>query len=422
MIRARYLIPLCLLVAACHGPVSSGHDTLQVWAHAGQAAERDILQAQVLRFNRTHPRDRVALTFIPENTYNAQVQAAALADELPDVLEFDGPYLANYAWQGQLAPLDELLPPSQLAALLPSIRTQGEYNGHLYGVGVFDSALGLYARRSALRSVGARVPRTPAQAWTIDEFETLLQRLARVDPDHKVLDLKLNYPPEWITYAFAPLLASAGGGLLAPDNHTAHGWLDGAASVMAMTHVQHWLRDGLVDANVDDAAFVSGRVALAFGGHWNYRNYATALGDDLLVLPLPDFGHGAKTGQGSWVWGVTRHGAKQPAAAAFLQFLLQTDEVLAMANANGAVPGTLAAIRRSKWYGPDGPLHLFTQQLTGGYAVPRPRTPGYPVITALFQRAFADIRAGADVQQTLDRAAARIDEDIRDNKGYRPPH
>jgi multiple sugar transport system substrate-binding protein len=52
--------------------------------------------------------------------------------------------------------------------------------------------------------------------------------------------------------------------------------------------------------------------------------------------------------------------------------------------------------------------------------VPRPRTPAYPAITDVFQRAFQDVRNGADVRATLDRAARTIDQDLRDNKGYPP--
>ena len=59
-------------------------------------------------------------------------------------------------------------------------------------------------------------------------------------------------------------------------------------------------------------------------------------------------------------------------------------------------------------------------QLTEGYAVPRPQTPAYPIISAGFRQAVADIRNGMPVQQALDRAAALIDEDIRDNRGYLP--
>ena len=177
--------------------------------------------------------------------------------------------------------------------------------------------------------------------------------------------------------------------------------MNNVRAINAMEHLQGWLTCGWVDANVDDAAFVSGRVALSLAGHWEYQRYAEAFGDDLLLLPLPDFGQGSRTGQGSWVW-------------------ITPEQILAMTQANGAVPATNSAIDRSLLYQKGGPLHLFVQQLRGGYSVPRPATPAYPVISASFRQAFADIRNGSSVKQALDRAASTIDEDISDNRAYPP--
>jgi multiple sugar transport system substrate-binding protein len=120
------------------------------------------------------------------------------------------------------------------------------------------------------------------------------------------------------------------------------------------------------------------------------------------------------------VWGISRNSKFPGKAARLIEFLLQPSEVIAMTNANGAVPATHTAIRNSPLYQKGGPLHLFVVQLTEGYAVPRPQTPAYPVISARFRQAFADIRNGLAVQPALDRAAALIDEDIRDNRGYPP--
>ena len=422
------LILGCMLLAACDTgdqPAVDKHAAatekvqLSVWAHAGQAAERQLLQSQVARFNQQQAHSHIKLTFIPERDYNAQVQAAALADDLPDVLEFDGPYLYNYIWQQQLQPLEALLPAALIDDLLPSILAQGRYRGHLYSVGVFDSGLGLYARRSALSAIHARIPASAADAWSLDEFNSILERLAQRDADHAVLDMKLNYRGEWFTYGFSPVLQSAGADLI--DRHGyqhSSGILNSAAAVAAMQQLQHWLQQGRVDPNLDDAAFVGGRVALSWVGHWEYGRYHQAWGDDLLILPLPDFGRGSRTGQGSWNWGISARCAQPGAAAEFIRFLLQTDEVLAMSRANGAVPGTRSAVRQSVLYGANGSLRLFADQLLHGVAVPRPRTPAYPVITTVFQQAFQQIRNGANVQQVLDAAAQKIDQDIRDNKGY----
>ncbi|HSK91038.1 MAG TPA: hypothetical protein VK875_06985 [Euzebyales bacterium] len=43
-------------------------------------------------------------------------------------------------------------------ALLPSIVEQGTYADAFYGVGTFDSGLGLFTRRSILEDNGIRIP------------------------------------------------------------------------------------------------------------------------------------------------------------------------------------------------------------------------------------------------------------------------
>ncbi|KPV39713.1 ABC transporter substrate-binding protein [Thiohalorhabdus denitrificans] len=421
----RHLLPIALLLlAGCGGEDGEGGAVrLEAWHHAGREAERRTIREQVARFNAQHEGEiRIELTLIPEGSYNAQVQAAALAGELPDLLELDGPYLYQYVWQGSLRPVGPFLPEDTRADILPSIREQGTFRGRLYSVGAFDSALGLYARRDRLKEIGARIPEGPGEAWSVKEFEQVLGLLAEADPDGAVLDLHLNYEGEWFPYAFAPVLWSAGGGLIArPDHDRARGVLDSPESVAAMERLQGWIEAGYVDPNLDDAAFTEGRVALSWGGHWNYPRYRAAVGEDLVVLPLPDFGRGTRTAQGSWNWGIARACPDPEAAGEFLAFLLEDEEVLAMTRANGAVPGTRPALERSPLYGPDGPLRLLAEQLQGGQAVPRPRTPAYPVISTIFQDAFADIRHGMDVREVLERAAAEIDADLEANEGYRFP-
>ena len=425
MFKIAYILSIvffCLTLPGCGPGTDQSREKeilLKVWAHAGQEAERTTLESQVERINQAGLPFRVELTLIPERSYNAQVQAAALAGDLPDVLEFDGPYLSNYVWQGHLRPLDSLLSRETKQDLIPSIVNQGTIAGKLYGVGTFDSGLGIYARESLLTAAGIRIPKGPGDAWSAKEFAGALERLAQDDSDGAVLDLKLNYPPEWFTYAFSPLIQSAGADLIErPGYGRSSGTLDNPGSVSALTQFQSWLQKGYVDPNIDDAAFTESRVALSWAGHWEYQRYHEAFGDDLIILPLPDMGHGSRTGQGSWVWGVTRKNPNEAAAAGLLEYLLSTEEILAMTAANGAVPATFSAIDGSMRYREGGPLHLFARQLTEGPAVPRPQTPAYPIITSAFNQAIQEIRNGKDVGKALSDAAAAIDQDIADNKGY----
>ncbi len=392
---------------------------LEIWAHAGQEPERQVLQDQVARFNRQSSSVKINLTFIPERDYNAQVQAAALANDLPDILEFDGPYLYNYIWQGHLLPLEDLLPQTIIEDLIPSIVAQGTHGEHLYSVGVFDSGLGLYARKDRLEEIGARIPLSASESWTVEEFENILRDLAERDSDGAVLDLKLNYGGEWFTYGYSPILQSAGADLIERTSYQRSvDTLNSPEGISAMRHLQEWVQEGFVDPNLDDAAFNAGRVSLSWVGHWEYGRYKEKFQHNLVIVPLPDFGNGSRTGQGSWNWGITQKCSHPEQAASFLAFLLTPPEVLAMCGANSAVPGTKSAIEESELFREKGPLRLFAEQLLTGYSVPRPKTPAYPIITTEFQKAFRKIRDNGDVQEALDIAAARIDQDIRDNHGY----
>jgi multiple sugar transport system substrate-binding protein len=416
--KVNWLVPLLLCASACSKPAEE-KNVLRIWVHSGQEAERKVIEAQVKRFNASQKEITVKATFIPEGAYNAQVQAAALSKDLPDVLEFDGPFVYNYVWQKNLIPIDNLISQKVRQDLIPSVIDQGTYQGRLYSVANFDSGLGLYARRSQLKAAGVRIPQGNKDAWTVAEFNRVLSKLAEKDRDRQVLDLKLNYRGEWFTYGFLPILQSGGGNLLKGGNNpSADGTLNGSASVAAMQQVQSWIQQGYVDPNIDDAAFASKRVALSWVGHWVYQDYAKAAGKDLVVLPLPDFGKGSKTSQGSWNWGITTTCRNPQAAMRFLEFLLEPKQVLEMVDANGAVPGTKRAIALSKLYAPGKPLSLFSAQLLDRQTVPRPQTPAYPVITSAFQEAFANIRNGQDVKTALDKAATTIDLDIQDNQGY----
>jgi len=411
---------LCLTLAlsACGGSSSSGPVTIKAWFHSGTGAERDVLTAQVAAYNASQKNVKVDLVLLPEGTYNDQVKAAAASNGLPDVLDFDGPNLYNYAWNKSIVPIDKYISSTLKADLLPSIISEGTYNNKLYGIGTFDSGLGLYARKSVLQANNIRIPTGPNDAWTAAEFTQALKTLQTAGYA-KPLDLKYNYGKgEWFTYGFSPILQSAGSDLINRSNYqTATGTINSDQSVKALTVFQSWFTNNLVNLNTDDKSFINGQAAISWVGHWQYVDYAKAF-SDLVVLPLPDFGKGSKTGSGSWQWGITASSQHQDAAGSFMNYLLQPDEIIRITTANGAVPATKTAVAKSPLFATGGPLNIYIQQLQSSVAIARPQTPAYPTITSAFAKAIDDITKGGDVKQALDEAAKTIDQDIKDNSGY----
>lgn len=399
--------------------------TIEIWFHSGKGEERDALNASIEAFNSSSTEVQVEAVQLPEGSYSDQVNAAAFAGDLPCALDFDGPFLYNFAWSGFLIPIDEYVPDEMRNDFLPSIIEQGTYAGDLYSLGQFDSGLAIWANKEYLEEAGVRIPEGIDDPWTKEEFVDALERLQALEQVEYAIDFKMNLGQgEWYTYGFAPILWSHGGGLIDRSGYqSAENILNNPESIEAMEFFQSLFEQGYTTAEPagDDDFYIDKIAALSWVGHWMWGPHSENMGDNVILIPMPDFGEGPKTGMGSWNWGITSSCANPEAAWTFLEFILSPEEILRMTNANGAVPARQSAIQQSELYGEGGPLNLFVQQLEGGIAVPRPVTPAYPVITNAFAEAVQNIITGADVEAELNDAVQTIDLDIQDNQGYPAP-
>jgi multiple sugar transport system substrate-binding protein len=409
-------------LAVSFGVLSAQTPTeITLFFHSGQGGERDALNTILENFNGSQSDFVATATEIGEGSYTDAVNAAALAGELPCLLDFDGPNLYNFAYSGYLIPLTPYASEELLADILPSIIEQGTYNGELYSLGTFDSGLGIWGRRSVLEAAGVRIPTGIEDAWTFEEFNAALEALQAVEGIQYALDLKMNYGEgEWFTYGFAPFMQGFGGDLInREDYQSSEGVLNGEAAVEAMTWFQSLFTNGYTLASPpDDNEFVNGNAALSYVGHWMYPAYKEAFGDDLVLIPSPMMTERAVTGSGSWNWGITSTCAAPDGAWALLDFMLSAEQMVVMTDAAGAVPSRISVLAEDERFAEGGDMHIYVLQLQNGVAIPRPATPAYPVITRAFAAAVGRIANGGDVQEALDEAVDTIDEDIAANDGY----
>lgn len=424
---------LALTLAACGSDDSSSSSTpegpatgeISVWVHGGATdAEKKAAQDAVKDFNASQTDITAKLQFIPDQQ---KVISATDPAELGDVVEADGEAMSANVYAGKLQPLEGLVSQETLDNQNVSVAAQNTYggDGKRYMVSMFDSGLALYGNKQLLDAAGVKYPTTWDAAWTPEEFTKALEALAAKDADKKVLDVKENYGlAGYSSYAMLPVVNSAGHLVL--EDGKAEGALDSDDVVKAFTTVASWKK--FTDANADDKAFTAKRVALSWVGHWVYNDYKKALGNNLVVIPLPNFGVGAKTGQGSLAWGISKGSDNPRAAAVFLDFLMKDEQVKAMTDANGAPPGTKTVMASSTLYAPGGALELYSTALQNScgneaptedcIAVPRTISPGWPTIGAKFGEAFTNIWNGSDPKSELSKAAKAIDQDFTDNDGY----
>ncbi len=394
-----------------------------VWTHEHvNTPEFAVLADAAAKFNRRQRAYRVELLSSLYRNYERWVHGAAINGNLPCLLEFDGPFLHEFVWSGYLQPLDRFVPPELQSDLLPSILAQGTHRGRLYSLGQYESGLALWGNRRYLNAAGVRIPTLDAP-WSLTEFEHALQKLQALPGIAYAIDMgAYSASDEFYTYAYSPILQGFGGDLVdRKAGGTAGQVLDGRQSSAAMQHFQHWFKQGWARAELERASrFPTRTAALAWTGNWMYSEYHRALGKDLVLLPLPDLGHGVKTGTGSWAWAISSTCRDPDGAWAFLNFLLSPEEILRMTNSSGTMPARGSVLARSRLYGAAGPLRIFVEQLAAGMGVPRPATPAYGTISAAFAAATVGIIAGGDVDVELSNAAHRIDAEIARRHGY--PH
>lgn len=150
---------------------------------------------------------------------------------------------------------------------------------------------------------------------------------------------------------------------------------------------------------------------------WNAEGSLEAAGDDLLILPPPDFGEGPKIGGASWQWGISSSCTETEGARQYLEFSFQDKYITAFSDNQIVIPATEAATADSKYFAEGGAFEPFVE-LSKKFAVLRPATPAYAVISSTFEKTAKDIMNGADVQSTLDSAVQEIDTNIKSNDGY----
>ncbi|WIV49726.1 extracellular solute-binding protein [Marivivens sp. LCG002] len=390
---------------------------LTMWYHgAGNEVESQIINQIVADFNASQSDWSVSLESFPQGAYNDSVVAGALAGNLPDILDVDGPVMPNWAWSGYMQPLQ--IDEAKIEAFLPG--PKGYWDGKLYSIGLWDAAVALVTRQSYLDEMGLRTP-TLEQPWTGEEFQAALDAAKNSGKFDYALDLGMAWTGEWYPYAFSPFLQSFGGDIVDRSTYkTAEGALNGEAAVAFGNWWQGLFTGGYAQATQDgadrDTGFANGKYAFTWNGNWAALGALQSF-DDTVFLPAPDFGNGPKIGAASWQFGVSASSEHPEGASAFIEFALQDKYLADFSNGIGLIPATAAAAEMTENYKAGGPMSVFFG-LTEAQALVRPVTPGYVVQAKVFEKALADIANGADVADTLDAAVDEIDADIEKNGGY----
>lgn len=345
------------------------------------------------------------------NTLEVRLQAR---NELPDVYLVDGPLTASYAARGHLMELDTLME-GELDRFVPSTLVQGSYQDTLYALPLGTSAPLLFYNKALFAEAGIPEPsQSPAERLTWEEVLEIAKELTGDVAEYGFAFENTN------PYQLLPLPQSYGAEVISPDGLTATGYVDSEAFISAM----QWYQDlhqthkvapvGTFDGGVIQEMFGNGQVAMMVGGTWNLEGLKRFDGLEFGVIPHPYFAEGTPvTSTGSWHVGINPRTANMEAAKKFVAWL-STPEAMDLYFDLRQYPPALQQIwdERAETTFVD-PAWEIVQFELANTATPRPITPGYREYEEFLRTAMRDIQTGADVTESLSRAAANIDREMR---------
>jgi len=401
-------------------PTASESKELVVWilSSFNTESERNYYNQMINEIDLLHDEFTVRVEVMPD-IFNVLL-ASVVSGDLPDISMSDGARTGLLAHAEVFIPLDKYLPDEIRADLLPSIIDECTYKNQIYFFAQYDSGHALWANKKLLSEVGARIPVSYKDAWDKAEFEEICAKLK--EKGYWAIDIgQYNQTGTNLYYAYLPVLKSFGGDWMNRETMMADGGLNSEGTIAAAEYL-HWLaQQGYLDERADSDDGFLGRqdTALLLYGNWMTPDVETILGDDGILVPIPDFGNGVYSVGGSQTWGITVQAEENGTldeCVTFMLELLDPDFIQAMTDSNGSIASRRSVLEKDLKYQPGEKLYLYREQLEAGIVVNRPNTPAMTLLRTAGGQAVRDAMTYGNARELLNQAAKDVDQLIVDNK------
>ncbi len=174
----RYSLVLVLVaVLALPVAVTQGQGTIELqltwW---GSQTRHDKTIEVIELFEAEHPDIDIIYEFSNFTDYWTLLSTKAASDSLPDVMQHDYAYLAEWALRGQLMPLDDFIADGTIdvSNIAQSIIDSGKIDGQTYGLSLGSNSQAFILDVDAFAAAGLDLP---SPDWTWQEFEETVLKL-----------------------------------------------------------------------------------------------------------------------------------------------------------------------------------------------------------------------------------------------------
>lgn len=419
---------LALLLGGCSGggETRPGRITLRFQSLAWQDESVRVNRELVKEWNASHPDVRVEYVQGSWDSVHDQLLTSFEGGEAPDIIHDASDDLADFAYGGRLADLRTLLP-DRLKRDIPQPGWEtATFGDGVYGVPFLQEPRVLIANKKILDAAQVRIP-TARNPWSWPEFRRIAKRLTERMGNGRY---GVAWPLKDPVSATLNLGLSTGGQLF-------HRGADGKVTIRFTDEdavVPGTIRDQVAtDRSASGATLGMGgsdTLPGLFGGKYamvplgfSYRQQIiqqAPKGFEWTVLPAPAGGTGGPGGSSGLAQGVSpqtlsiaQDSPHKRAAARFIDFLLQPDNMVRLAKGDWMLPTGTEAIE-------DPSLRVAKDGWATGVALARELRPapaqsvrGYPewkdkVATQAFQEYYSGAIDRAELEKSLVKDGNRV--------------
>jgi arabinogalactan oligomer/maltooligosaccharide transport system substrate-binding protein len=379
---------------------ASGPVTITWWDTSDATNEAPTYKALVAQFEQANPTVKVNYVSVPFADAQTKFTAAAAAGKgAPDVLRSDVGWLAGFAQQGFLAPLDGTPAAAEKSSFEPQLVQQATYQGKLYGIPEVTDTLGLMYNKALFTKAGiTAAPKT---------WDELKADAALVKQKDGVDGFAFNPA----SYYAMPFLYGEGADML--DVSAKKLEFNSAAAIKGMNTLKDLVSAPGVSkldttpngyTNIMDA-FESGKVASIIQGPWETSNVfkGAAFSDKtnlgVAAVPAGSAGKsGAPIGGHNLVAYAGSDAAHQAASEKFIAFMTSAASQVTIATKNDTLPTRQDAYTSAVTANPG--IADFQAILSAG--VPRPAVAHYSDLYGPFGTELTKMLSGQEsVQQAM---------------------
>ncbi|WP_042368479.1 extracellular solute-binding protein [Streptacidiphilus neutrinimicus] len=322
------------------GSSASGPVTITWWDTSDATNEAPTYKALVAQFEQANPSIKVDYVSVPFANAQTKFTAAAAAGKgAPDVLRSDVGWLAGFAQQGFLVPLDGTAASAEKSSFEPQLIQQATYQGKLYGMPEVTDTLGLMYNKALFTKAGiTAAPKT---------WDELKADAALVKQKDGVDGFAFNPA----SYYAMPFLYGEGTDMLDASSKKLE--FNSAAAIKGMNTLKDLVSAPGVSkldttpngyTNIMDA-FESGKVASIIQGPWETSNvfkgaaFADKTNLGVAAVPAGSAGKaGAPIGGHNLVAYAGSDAAHQAAAEKFIAFMTSAASQVTTATKNDTLP------------------------------------------------------------------------------------